>query len=149
MLAFRIFRFFDPLFGQKSIFGFGGVKFFITNLDHLLALNYLENLSSIRLGWVLGWFRFFLPPFWPKIDFWLGRGSKFSSPTLIICWAWTTLKIWDQLDLWLRLWILFAGRGWGQDGMGWLVIIKTISAQAFAWLGLAWLGFGLGWGLST
>ena len=33
------FGFFDPLFGQKSIFGLGGVKFFITNLGNLLGLN--------------------------------------------------------------------------------------------------------------
>ena len=43
------FGFFDPFFGQKSIFGLGGVKSFIPNLDHLLGLNYPESLSSIGL----------------------------------------------------------------------------------------------------
>ena len=38
-----------PFFCQKSGFGLGGVKFFITNLEHLLGLNFSENLSSIRL----------------------------------------------------------------------------------------------------
>ena len=47
MGGFRVF--FDPLFGQKSIFGLGEVKFFITNLDYLLGLNYPESLSSIGL----------------------------------------------------------------------------------------------------
>ena len=43
------FEFFDPLFSQKSIFGLGGVKFFIPNLDYLLGLNYPEILSSFGL----------------------------------------------------------------------------------------------------
>ena len=38
-----------PFFAQKSSFGFVGVNFFVTILDHLLGLNYPENLSSIGL----------------------------------------------------------------------------------------------------
>ena len=93
------FWFVDTLFGQKSIFCLEGVKFFITNLDHILGLNYPENLSSIRLGWVLGWFWDFWHSFWPKIDFWLRGRTNCSSLTLIICWSWTILKIWAQSDL--------------------------------------------------
>ena len=40
---------FTPIFCQKSVFGLGGVKFFTTNLDHLLGLNFPESLSSIGL----------------------------------------------------------------------------------------------------
>ena len=64
-------------FAQKSSFGLWGVKIFVPNLNHLLVLDYPENLSKIRLG-------LFLADFWgftliscPKIGFWLGMGQKF------------------------------------------------------------------------
>ena len=49
-LSFGLILGFLPPFWPKIDFRLRGVKFFITNLDHLLGLNYPENLSSIRLG---------------------------------------------------------------------------------------------------
>ena len=40
----------------------------------------------------------FTPLVCPKIGFWF-RGGIFLSPTLIIFWAWTVLKIWAQSNL--------------------------------------------------
>ena len=97
-------------------FGLGGVIFVITNFDHLLGLNYPENLRSIQLGWVLGWFWVFDPIFGKKTIFGLG-GSNFSAPTLIISWAWNTLKIWAQsvlVEFWADFWFLtpFLAKNW-------------------------------------
>ena len=39
----------SPFFAKKSGLGSGGLNFFITNLVHLLGLNFPENLSSIGL----------------------------------------------------------------------------------------------------
>ena len=116
-------------------------------------LNYPENLSSIRLVWVLGWFWVF-DPFLAKNRFLAQGGSKFSAPTLIICWAWTTLKFWAQLDLWLRLWILSAVRVLVRVLVPGVIIQKTSAKSdltswlGHGWTGLGWAWLGFGWGLS-
>ena len=143
------FGFFDPLFGQKLIFGLGGVKFFITNHDHLLGLNYPESLSSIGLGWVLGWFSGFLTPFFgQKSIFGLG-GVKFFIPNLDHLLGLNYPESLSSIGLMVEAVDTFCGTGMGtgmaRQGTGTAGDYIDNLSPSFC---LTWLGFGLGWGLS-
>ena len=101
---------FDPPFGQKSIFGLGGVKFFITNLDHLLGLNYPESSSSIGL-------------MVEAVDTFRGAGAGAGAVLVLVPGPGVIIqKTSAKSDL--AFWF---GHGWGWAGLG------------LAWLSLAWL----------
>ena len=92
-------------------------NFFITNLNYLLGLVYPENLSSIGLKWIFGWFGGFWPPFCAKNIFLL-RVVFFSIPNLNHLLRLTNHENLSSIGLMVEAVDTFCGTGTGRDGHG-------------------------------